>query len=196
MTASECDNQRGMAMRDSKVANLQLNRQDGFAMVSVLFIIALLSTTVVPLMDMVRRNKESQIRQQITSKLVQEARENLEVAVYLVKAAEGVPDGYSNTPSSAVTALARSCSARITAIDPAVLGTQGLLNTATTYSTRASTASNRLLASFVVNRSNDPRFLRFVIVTCASAETGEIGIYAAEIAALNGAYYTLSFGQF
>ena len=95
-----------------------------------------------------------------------------------------------------MTTLARSCSARIVAIDPILLGAQGLLNTQTTYSTRASTASNRLVASFIVNRSNDPRFLRFVIVTCASAKSGEIGIYASEIAALNGAYYTLSFGQF
>ena len=185
-----------IVMRETQTANYQLTRQDGFAMVSVLFIIALLSVTVVPLMDMVRLNKETQIRQQITTNLGQEARENLEVAVYLVKAAEGVPDGYSNTPSTEVTTLARSCLARIAAIDPNLLGAQGLLNTQTTYSTRASTASNRLVASFIVNRSNDPRFLRFVIVTCASAKTGEIGIYAAEIAALNGAYYTLSFGQF
>ena len=185
-----------IVMRETQMANHQLTRQDGFAMVSVLFIIALLSVTVVPLMDMVRLNKETQIRQQITTNLGQEARENLEVAVYLVKAAEGVPDGYSNTPSTEVTTLARSCSARIAAIDPNLLGAQGLLNTQTTYSTRASTASNRLVASFIVNRSNDPRFLRFVIVTCASAKSGEIGIYASEIAALNGAYYTLSFGQF
>ena len=46
-------------------------------MVSVLFIIALLSVTVVPLMDMVRLHKETQIRQQITTNLGQEARENL-----------------------------------------------------------------------------------------------------------------------
>ncbi len=66
-----------IVMRETQTANHQLTRQDGFAMVSVLFIIALLSVTVVPLMDMVRLNKETQIRQQITTNLGQEARENL-----------------------------------------------------------------------------------------------------------------------
>ena len=66
-----------IVMRETQMANHQLTRQDGFAMVSVLFIIALLSVTVVPLMDMVRLNKETQIRQQITTNLGQEARENL-----------------------------------------------------------------------------------------------------------------------
>lgn len=66
-----------IVMRETQTANHQLTRQDGFAMVSVLFIIALLSVTVVPLMDMVRLHKETQIRQQITTNLGQEARENL-----------------------------------------------------------------------------------------------------------------------
>ena len=48
-----------IVMRETQTANHQLTRQDGFAMVSVLFIIAMLSVTVVPLMDMVRLNKET-----------------------------------------------------------------------------------------------------------------------------------------
>ena len=66
-----------IVMRETQTANHRLTRQDGFAMVSVLFIIALLSVNVVPLMDMVRLNKETQIRQQITTNHGHEARENL-----------------------------------------------------------------------------------------------------------------------
>jgi hypothetical protein len=174
----------------------KFGRRDGFAMISVLMLIALLGVTVVPMMDMIKRSKENQIKQRVIAHLVQEARENLEVAVYLVKAAEGVPNGYATTPSPQVENIAKSCSNRIAAIDPDLLGVEGLTNTSTVFNTLATKANNRLVASFVVDRSTDPRFLRYTIVSCASAETGEIGIYAAELAALEGAFYTLSFGQF
>jgi len=165
-------------------------------MVSVLMIIAFLGVSMVPLMDMIRRSKETQTRQRIQAHLGKEARENLEVAIYLVKAANGVPNGYSSNQSATVAGIARSCSTRIKAVDPEFLGPQGLTNSGTVFSTLATRANNRSLASFVVDRSKDPRFLRYAVVTCASAETGEMGIYAAELAALDGAYYTLTFGQF
>ena len=181
---------------DLKLERLVKTEADGFAMVSVLFVLVLMGVLIVPIMDLALSSKKSTIRQKTVTHLVQQARQTLEAGVYLVKRENGVPTGYSNVPSPAVREMAIACSRRIAAVDPDFLGSTGLSDKNNVFSSGIMVQDTRNVVTFIVTKSRDPRYQRYVIVTCARSKTNLLGIYAAELAALNGTYYRVSAGSF
>ena len=67
---------------------------EGFALVIVMVVIAALTASAIPLLGTVNTNQASTVKQRVTSRLVVEARENLELGVHLTKLAGGVPAYY------------------------------------------------------------------------------------------------------
>ena len=64
-------------------------------------------------------------------------------------------------------------------------------------------ASSRWVGQSIVDKSfkldpsrttNDRK--RYAVVSCATSEDGELGVYGAEIASLRQSYFTISFGKF
>ena len=66
-------------------------KQEGFALVATMLIVAVISVAAIPLLDLVGTSDESNVKLQVESFLNVEARENLELAVYLTKYTGGVP---------------------------------------------------------------------------------------------------------
>ena len=66
-------------------------KQEGFALVATMLIAAVISVAAIPLLDLVGTSDESNVKLQVESFLNVEARENLELAVYLTKYTGGVP---------------------------------------------------------------------------------------------------------
>ena len=171
--------------------------KDGVALMSVLLIILVLGITAVPMLELARQTKERAIRQQILTLLKKEAKEYLEIGVYSVQLADGIPPGYSTVQSQTTAQLAEKCEKRIQAIDPKILGSSGLRDNTTVFNSDITIAEGRRVGQFVVDKSNPAdRYKRYAIISCATSSTGELGIYGAEVASVNNAYYTISFGSF
>ena len=66
-------------------------KTEGFALVATMLIAAVISVAMIPLLDLVGTSDESNVKLQVESFLNVEARENLELAVYLTKYIGGVP---------------------------------------------------------------------------------------------------------
>lgn len=187
-------------MKQSPVVTKDFKRPvtaDGVALMSVLLIILVLGITAVPMLELARQTKERAQRQQILTLLKKEAKEYLEIGVYSVQLADGIPAGFTTTKTEQMTELASQCEKRIQAIDPKLLGSAGLSDNTTVYNSDITLAKGRRVGQFVVDKSNAAdTYKRYAIVSCATASTGELGIYGAEVASANNAYYTISFGGF
>ena len=172
-------------------------QREGMAMLMVLLITALLSISAVPMLDLANRNKKRAMNQQVLTLLNTEAKEYLELGIYAVQMANGVPSGYSLTHSAQIKKLAAACEKRVQEIDPKLLGTGGLHDPATVYASQVTTSKNRWVGQFIVNKTKPgDEYQRFAVLSCATAVTGQVGIYGAEIAALSRSFYTLSFGKY
>ncbi len=175
-------------------------KADGFALLSVLFVMVLLSVTAVPLLNLAARQEKSARELRILSYLNQEAKENLEIGIYLIKLSGGIPDKYVPNgtglgPKQAD--LASRCNNRIEAIDPEILGGLRLDSvTDPVWHSAVTTSSQRWGSVFMTNVTPTHSYSRLVVIACTTAANGGLAVHAAEIVEKNGGYYTLSSGQY
>jgi type II secretory pathway pseudopilin PulG len=171
--------------------------RDGIALLSVVLIIALLGLMAVPMLEVTRTTQERAIKQQLLTLLNKEAKEYLEIGIYAVQTTGGVPKSFTRTQSAKLRKLAEICDRRVRTIDPEMLGTARLNDNATVYNSQVTTAKNRQVAQFIVDKTTQgDNYKRFALVSCATAQDGSLGVYGAEIASMNRSFYTLKFGQF
>lgn len=175
--------------------------RDGFAMLSVLLILVLLSVTTVPLMQMVAQNKKIALEQQIVTALNQEAKENLQIGIYLIKQTNGIPQSEytQNGPamSSAIETIGTQCSKRINVVDEEFLGGINLGSRADpVWHSPLTTASQRNVVIFVTTSGASVSYMKYIVVACATASNGAIGIFGAELIGVDGGFYTISHGRF
>ena len=179
---------------------LKLQKQDdGFALVAALLIVSVMTVAAVPLMNVVGVTQESAVKQQVGTYLSAEARENLEIAVYLTKSAGGTPGYFNTTHTPASTAMARSCEARVNAADSTLIGSGNSLQTLTNAAVAPVTsAGSRRTTTFVVDKgtTGDDRYERFLIISCAIADGFDISVYSSEIANIQGSFYTLNINEY
>lgn len=177
--------------------------RDGIAILAVMLVVVILTISAIPMMEIARQTQIRAMKQQLVSLLNKEAKEYLEIGIYTVKLANGIPDGFTLTQSPKVRELAQICERRIHVIDPDLLGTSGLTDNTTVYSSDVTLASSRWVGQFIVDKAfkldpsrtdNDRK--RYAIVSCATSEDGDLGVYGAEIAGLDQSYFTISFGKF
>lgn len=173
---------------------------DGFAILSVLLVVFLLSITAVPMMQIVARNEQRSQELRILAYLEQEARENLEIGIYALKLADGIPQNYvANVVnlSPDMADLARKCTARIFAIDAELLvGLRLDRPTDPVWHNIIATSNQRWGAIFIAQVTPPGSYERFIIVACNAANNGLIAVHGAEIAVVNGGYHTINFGRY
>jgi len=171
--------------------------QDGFALASVLLVIVVISIAAVPLLDMVTRNRDTATKAQIQSHLHEDAREALELTLYQVKLAKGYPAHFRTGPAGDSWLVADSCTNRIAALDQDLLD-RTRLTADSIRKTAVSISSGRQIASFVLHKqpTERVRFDRYVVVACARAKSGDIGVHATEIAIQDGTIHVLKTGRF
>ena len=181
----------------------RLAPREGIAILAVMLVIVILTISAIPMMEIARQTQIRAMKQQLVSLLNKEAKEYLEIGIYSVQLANGIPDGFTLTQSAKVRELAQICEKRVQVIDPDLLGTSGLTDNTTVYSSDVTLASSRWVGQFIVDKSfkldpsrttNDRK--RYAVVSCATSEDGELGVCGAEIASLRQSYFTISFGKF
>jgi len=182
-------------------SNNRIGHVDGFAMLSVLLIMVLLSITTVPLMDMVARNKKLAIEQQVRTHLNQAAKENLEIGIYLVKLANGIPNAdYSLNSASmpaAVESMGTACTRRINVVDPEFLESRNLgSRTDPVWHNTITTNARRSVIVFMTTTGESSAYTKYIVVACARAENEAIGVFGAELVGVDGGFYTVSHGRF
>ena len=78
-----------------------------------------------------------------------------------------------------------------------MLGSAGLSDNTTVYNSQVTLAENRRVAQFIVMKTTaQDGYERYALVSCATANTGGLGIYGAEVARTNASFLTLKFGKF
>lgn len=171
--------------------------KQGFALASVLLVIVVISITVVPLMDMVMRNRSVVASARIVSHLQQEAREAMELSLYQVKLAKGFPAHFLTGVATESRRIADICYSRIVTVDDEFLG-DNRLSDEKVRKTKVSASNNRQTASFVIQKppNSQIKYTRYVVVSCVVAEAGQVGIYATEIAFVGNNFHVLKSGQF
>lgn len=174
---------------------------DGFAMLSVLLIMVLLSITTVPLMQMVGQNKKRALEQQIATRLNQEAKENLQIGIYLIKQTNGIPqDDYSaNSPAmpAEIATIGQQCTKRIVAVDNEFLGAVDLgSQTDPVWHSALTTTAQRKVVVFITASGASLSYMKYIAVACATAANGSLGVYGAELIGVDGGFYTISHGRF
>ena len=179
-------------------------KQDGFALVAAVLIVGIMSVAAIPLLGLVDTSKEGNVKGQVTTFLNAEARENLELAVYIAKSTGGMPGYFNSTHTPASRALASSCQARIEASDARLLGTgNSLVNLSNAVYSTISTNNNRQAITFVVDKgkassqddNGDDRYHRYLIASCAVSERFGMALYTSEIANIKGSFYTLNLNE-
>ena len=171
--------------------------REGIALLSVVLIIALIGLMAVPMLEVTRNTQERAIKQQLLTLLNKEAKEYLEIGIYSVQTADGVPKSFNRTQSPQLRNLAEICDRRVRIIDPEMLGTARLSDNTTVYNSQVTVANNRQIAQFIVDKTpSGDNYKRYALVSCATAHDGSLGVYGAEIASMKRSYYTLKFGQF
>ena len=174
-----------------------LAARDGIALLSVVLIVVLLSIMAVPMMEVTRTTQERAIKQQLLTVLNKEAKEYLEIGIFAVQSAGGIPNSFTRSQSPQLRKLATICDRRVRTIDPAMLGVARLNDNSTVYNSQVTVAKNRQVAQFIVDKTKaGDNYQRFAVVSCATANDGSLGVYGAEVAAMKRSYYTLKFGQF
>ncbi|MGC6517603.1 MAG: hypothetical protein ACON49_06205 [Candidatus Puniceispirillaceae bacterium] len=189
--------------RNSKTDLMQ--KQDGFALVASMLIVAVVSVAAIPLLNLVGGSEESNVKQQVTSFLNAEARENLELSVYLAKSAGGIPGFYNTSHTPQSQALARACERRVNQADPQLIGTGNSIEFLTNAAYAPITSINgRESTAFVVDKGKaeqqdndgDDRYHRYLIASCATATGFGMALYTSEIANIQGSFYTLNLNEY
>lgn len=166
-------------------------------MLSVILIIALLGLMAVPIMEVTRKTHERAVQQQLLTLLNKEAKEYLEIGIYAVQLADGVPNSFGKAQSPQVRELAEICDRRVRTIDPDMLGAARLTDNATVYNSQVTVANQRQVAQFLIDKTKPgDNYKRFTVISCATAHNGTLGVYGAEIASMRQSYFTLKFGRF
>ena len=172
-------------------------QHDGIAILAVVLIIALISLMAVPMLEIARKTNERAVKQQVIALLNKEAKEYLEIGIYAVQLANGIPKNFKRTQPAQLRELATICDRRVRTIDPDMLGVANLADNATVYNSQVTVARNRNVAQFIVDKTkSEDNYKRYAIIACATSQAGDLGVYGAEIASLKRSYYTLKFGQF
>ena len=181
-------------------------KQEGFALVATMLIAAVISVAAIPLLDLVGTSDESNVKLQVESFLNVEARENLELAVYLTKYTGGVPSFYKKTHDAQSLQLARACEARIRNADAGLLGVGNSFETPGLLVGFAPIAevNGRLSTAFVVDKGQaatqdndgDDRYRRYLVASCATATGYGMALYTSEIANIQGSFYTLNLNEY
>ena len=173
---------------------------DGFAILSVLLVVLLLSITAVPMMQIVAQNEKRSQELRILAYLEQEARENLEIGIYSLKLADGIPENYVPTSvhmSPQLTDLATKCTNRVNAIDLDLLvGMRLESTTAPIWHNVVAKSNERWGSIFMLHLNPAGGYERYIIVACNVAANSSIAVHGAEVATVNGGYHTLSFGRY
>lgn len=171
---------------------------EGFALVIVMVVIAALTASAIPLLGTVNTNQASTVKQRVTSRLVVEARENLELGIHLTKLAGGVPAYYRNTFSADATRLAEGCETRLDAVEPRLLLTGTLSLTSDGRVSPIDVVENTLTGIFVIDKGTveDSRYQRFLVVGCAFEPGTGISVAASEMARIQGSFYVLNFTEY
>jgi len=175
-----------------------LKASPGMAMLSVLLIIVILTITAVPMLELARQTQKRAMEQQVVALLDKEAKEYLEIGIYSLQLADSFPPaGFVRAQTPEIAKMATQCERRIQSIDPQLLGSAGLTDNTTVYNSQVTVANNRRVGQFIVVKTvAADGYDRYALVSCATADTGGLGIYGAEIAKMRNAYFTLSFGKF
>ena len=176
----------------------QYPASEGFALVIVMVVIAALSASAIPLLGTVNKNQTSTVKQRVTSRLVVEARENLELGVHVTKLAGGVPAYYRNTFSADAARLAEVCERRLDAVEPGLLLTGTLSLTSDARVSPIDVVEDALTGIFVVDKGSveDSRYDRFLVVGCAFHPDMGISVAASEMARIQGSFYVLNFTEY
>ena len=186
-----------------KTADSRPVAREGIAILAVMLVIVILTISAIPMMEIARQTQIRAMKQQLVSLLNKEAKEYLEIGIYSVQLADGIPAGFTLGQSPKVRELAQICERRIQAIDPDLLGPSGLTDNTTVHSSDVTLTNSRWVGQFIVDKSfkldpsrtsNDRK--RFAIASCATSDDGTLGVYGAEVAALRQNYFTISFGKF
>ena len=175
-----------------------IHKEEGFALIAALSIVAILSVSTVPLLNLVAQNQKKSVEQRVTSHLYHEARENLELGVYLTKLSNGTPDYFSTTYSTEEADFANACERRVDVVSPDVLR-NGTLSIVDNGSHGPFTLENsREAAVFVVNKGkiDDARFDNFLVISCARSSSGSMGLLSSELSYLRGSYFSLNLNQY
>ena len=166
-------------------------------MLAVLLVIVILTISAVPMLEIARQTQIRAMKQQLVGLLNKEAKEYLEIGIFSVQRANGIPPSFGQTQSSKVRELATICGRRITTIDPDLLGTVSLTDNSTVYNSQVTISNNRWVGQFILDKSdNATGFKRYAVISCAISDDGELGVYGAEIASTRNAYFTVSFGKY
>ena len=124
--------------------------------------------------------------------LSNDARENLELAVYLTKSSGGTPGYFNTTHTPASTAMAQPCQPRINAADPSLIGAGNSLTLLTNAAVAPVTSiGTRRTTTFVVDKgtSGDDRYHRYLVASCAIADNFGISVFTSELANIQGSFY-------
>ena len=179
---------------------LKLQKQDdGFALVAAVLIVSAMTVAAIPLMNVVGTSQESAVKQQVVVNLSNDARENLELAVYLTKSSGGTPGYFNTTHTPASTAMAQPCQARINAADPSLIGAGNSLTLLTNAAVAPVTSiGTRRTTTFVVDKgtSGDDRYHRYLVASCAIADNFGISVFTSELANIQGSFYTLNLNEY
>ena len=172
--------------------------EEGFALIAAVIIVAILSVVAIPLMTVVQQNQKSTVQQRVTSHLSHEARENLELGVYLTKLAGGIPTYFTDTLSADAQTLARACDTRLAVADNSLLVADDLTLLDNSSVSAVTTVNNRMGATFIVDKgtSSDSRFERFLVVSCSLLENLAVSVLASELAKVEGSFYTLNLAEY
>lgn len=188
-----------------EIQNLLTKKSDGFALVATLMIVTVMSVIAIPLLNLVGGTQESNVKLQVESFLNVEAREGLELAVYLAKYSGGLPGYYYNNHSTESRALAQACESRINNVDSNLIGAGNSLQFLTNAVYSPITEINgRKTIAFVVDKGQasqqdnqgDDRYHRYLVASCAAATGYGIALYTSEIASIKGSFYTLSINEY
>lgn len=180
-------------------------KQEGFALVATLLIVATMSVAAIPLLNLVGGTEESNVKLQVDSFLNVEARENLELAVYLAKYTGGIPGFYNTTHAGNSQALATACERRIRSADPNLMGPGNSLELLSNAAySPITTINGRSSIAFVVDKgqadnqtdAGDDRYRRYLIASCSSATGFGMALYTSEIASIQGSFYTLNLNEY
>ena len=181
-------------------------KQEGFALVAAILIVSVMSVAAIPLLGLVSGSQDANVKGQVTSFLNADAREQLELSIYLSKQAGGAPPGFeTNTHTAESTELARACERRINAADSSLLGAgNNLVTLANSRYSPISEIGARQTISFIVdkgkpdkqNDSGDDRYHVHLVISCAIAEGFGMALFTSELASIRGTNYALNLNEY
>lgn len=172
--------------------------REGFALIAAIIIVAALSMLAIPLITVVQQNQKQTIQQRVAAQLSREAREGLEIGVYLTKLANGVPPYFTSALNSEAKNLAKACDTRLSVADAALLRADNLTLFDNSSASPLTRRGNQIAAVFIVDKGavSDSRFQRFLVASCALSKNIALSVVVSELAKTEGSFYTLSLREY